>query len=174
MSTSVLWGIRVGGGGVVKWWVVGDDTVERQGRVACASNVDIVGLGDSPCCWIGWEDSPSSGGLGAHGRLRRPVRRRGRARRATAMWSLSTGGEDRDGDAVAFGSARRAAGLPLNGVLSTATLREGAKLNVRGPVVRGVVSDTLELRRLVRSLKRLFVDSMNLSILVEMDSSAAP
>ena len=116
-TPAVLWGSRVGGGGVVSWC----DTVERLGRRVARANAVGVGLRAPPCCWIGWEGSPSSGGLGARGRLRRPVRRRGRARRATATWSLSTGGEDRDGDTVGSDSAR-AAGLPMNGVLSTALM----------------------------------------------------
>ncbi len=56
-----------------------DNISERQGEVARA-NLVLVGVGCPPSVDDGWEGVASLEGLGARGQLRRPVRRRGRAR----------------------------------------------------------------------------------------------
>ncbi len=91
------------------------------------------------------------------------------------MWSLSTGGEDHDRDAVAFGSAREAR-LPLNGVLSTATLREevgqgGGDASTEGS---GDVSCRLALDSMEAVSWHCFSPNVPLALLKYVESRQCP
>ncbi len=66
-----------------------DDTSKQRGEVARA-NLVLVGVGCPPSVDDGWEGVASSEGLGTRGQLRRPVRRRGRARWRTRSGFPST------------------------------------------------------------------------------------
>ena len=84
-SRSFPKGWREGVSGIVQPGGV-DDTTEQQGEVAPA-NVVEVGVGSPPCSISGWVGATAAEELGARGMLRRPVRRRGRARGQTASKS---------------------------------------------------------------------------------------